>query len=69
MARAYRVLLPIIGLSCRATVYIGRDGRILLVDRPIDPVAAGVTMVRRLEQFGAAVSERFSASPPQTTGL
>ncbi len=50
-AKAYGVLMPI-GLASRATVYIGKDGRILAIDRKIDVDKAGADVAKRLAELG-----------------
>ena len=50
-ARDYGVLRA--GLfAARHTIYIGRDGKVLLVDREIRSSTAGSDMVTRFEQLG-----------------
>jgi hypothetical protein len=36
----------------RHTIYIGADGKVLLVDRKVDPKTAGADTVTRLEELG-----------------
>ncbi len=49
-ARDYGVLK--VGLfAARHTIYIGSDGRVLLVDREIRSSTAGPDMIERLKQF------------------
>jgi thioredoxin-dependent peroxiredoxin len=50
-ARAYGVLkgLP---LAMRHTIYIGKDGKVLLVDQQVDPKTAGEEMLKHLESLG-----------------
>lgn len=51
VARAYGVLMKV-GVASRWTFYIGRDGKILLVDRDVKAGSAGEDVARRLEQLG-----------------
>lgn len=50
-ARAYGVLkgLP---LAMRHTIYIGKDGKVLLVDQQVDPKTAGETVLKNLQALG-----------------
>ena len=48
-ARAYGVLR--FGFAARHTFYIDKDGRILHVDRDVNPSTAGSDVARRLEEL------------------
>jgi peroxiredoxin Q/BCP len=50
-ARAWGVLNPL-GLAARITVYVGKDGRVLLVDGDGETSAAGAAVARRLGELG-----------------
>ena len=50
-ARAYGVLAPS-GFASRATVYVGRDGRILAIDRKVNAATHGQEIVARLRELG-----------------
>ena len=50
-AKAYGVLMPI-GLASRATVYIGKDGKVLAIDRRIDVDQAGADVAKKLAELG-----------------
>ena len=50
VARAYGVLARS-GMASRWTVYIGRDGRILDIDKKISPASHGRDVVARLTKF------------------
>jgi thioredoxin-dependent peroxiredoxin len=49
-ARAYGVLMDE-GYANRHTFYIGKDGRILLVDRAVKPSTAGEDTARHLSEL------------------
>lgn len=51
-ARAYGVLAGNGKRAARNTVYIGADGKILLIDRDVSPRTAGADMVAQLEKLG-----------------
>lgn len=53
VARAYGILGPL-GLPSRWTVYIGRDGRILDIDRRVRAGAHGADIVAALERLGVS---------------
>ena len=50
VARAYGVLAPS-GMASRWTVYIGRDGRILDIDKKVSPSTHGADVARRLTEL------------------
>jgi peroxiredoxin Q/BCP len=50
VARAYGVLAPS-GMASRWTVYIGRDGRILDVDKKVRAASHGADVATRLQEF------------------
>jgi peroxiredoxin Q/BCP len=51
-AEAYGVLMPI-GLAKRWTFYVGKDGKILYVDKEVKVDTAGADVAARLAQLGA----------------
>lgn len=51
VAQAYGVLGPS-GVAKRHTFYIGKDGRILKIDREVTPETSAEDMVRTLEELG-----------------
>ena len=51
-ARAYGVLRE--NYAARHTFYIGKDGRILSIDREVKPSTAGEDLVARLEELEIA---------------
>jgi len=50
VARAYGVLAPS-GLASRWTFYIGRDGRILDIDKKVRAASHGADVAKRLEEL------------------
>jgi peroxiredoxin Q/BCP len=53
-ARAYGVLAAS-GMASRWTFYIGRDGRILDIDKGVRAASHGADVVQRLKEFGDRV--------------
>jgi thioredoxin-dependent peroxiredoxin len=51
-ARAYGVLMPVVGLAKRWTFYIGKDGTILAIDRDVKTETAGADIAARLAELG-----------------
>ena len=51
VAAAYGVLGPA-GLPRRWTFYIGAEGRILAIDKAVNPASAGAEIARTLERLG-----------------
>jgi len=52
VAEAYGVLMPERGFANRWTYYIGKDGKILYVDREVKPRSAGQDVAARLAELG-----------------
>jgi peroxiredoxin Q/BCP len=52
IARAFGVLAPGGLYAKRHTIYIGTDGKVLYVDRKVNPKTAGADTVARLEELG-----------------
>jgi peroxiredoxin Q/BCP len=52
VARAYGVVSGDRTTAARWTFYIGKDGRILYVDRQVSPAAHGKAVVERLKALG-----------------
>jgi len=50
-ARAFGVLTPL-GLAARITIYVGKDGKVLLVDDEGETSGAGAGVARRLAELG-----------------
>ena len=51
-AEAYGVRIPVLGLAKRWTFYIGKDGRILFVDKEVKPDSAGEDVAKKLADLG-----------------
>ncbi len=51
-AGPYGVLLPAVGLAKRWTFYIGKDGRILFVDKSVNVDTAGADVAAKLGELG-----------------
>jgi len=51
-AGPYGVLLPAVGLAKRWTFYIGKDGRILFVDKAVKVDTAGTDIAAKLLELG-----------------
>jgi thioredoxin-dependent peroxiredoxin len=51
-AGPYGVLMPAVGLAKRWTFYIGKDGRILFVDKGVKVDSAGADVAARLSELG-----------------
>jgi peroxiredoxin Q/BCP len=51
-ARPYGVLLPAVGLAKRWTFYIGKDGRVLFVDKDVNVNTAGADVAAKLAELG-----------------
>lgn len=58
VARAYGVLMPVVGVAKRWTFYIGKDGRVLHVDRDVSVNTAGTDVAARLAELGVARSQK-----------
>ena len=51
-ARAYGVLMPVVGLAKRWTFYIDKDGRIAFIDKDVKVASAGADIAARLQALG-----------------
>ncbi len=58
MASAYGVLVPLLRIAKRWTFYIGKDGKILYVDRDVKVNSAGADVAARLAALGVAKKEK-----------
>ena len=54
VAEAYDVLIPVIGIARRITIYIGEDGNILKIDKDINPATSAEDIARTLGELGVA---------------
>jgi peroxiredoxin Q/BCP len=52
VAEGYGVLIPVVGLAKRWTFYIGKDGRILYIDKDVKVDTAGADVAARLAELG-----------------
>lgn len=53
-AKAYGVLMPVLGVAKRNTFYIGKDGRILKIDTDITPATSAEDIAKTLGELGVA---------------
>jgi len=51
-AKAYGVLVPVMGFAKRYTFYIGKDGRILKIDTEVNPETSAQDMAKYLGELG-----------------
>ena len=51
-AEPYGVLMPAVGLAKRWTFYIGKDGRILFIDKAVKVDSAGADIAAKLSELG-----------------
>ncbi|MFI2812052.1 peroxiredoxin [Microbulbifer sp. JSM ZJ756] len=54
VAKAYDVLVPALNIAKRVTVYIGKDGKVLKIDRDIKPATSAEDMAQTLGELGVA---------------
>ncbi len=54
VAEAYDVKMPVLNMAKRVTIYIGKDGKILKIDRDIKPATSAQDMARTLGELGVA---------------
>ena len=54
VAKAYGVIIGDKAYASRWTFYIGKDGKILYIDRSVSPAAHGQDVVQRLKALGVA---------------
>ena len=54
VAEAYGVLVPGRAVANRWTFYVGKDGRILFIDRQVTPLTAAKDIAARLAALGVA---------------
>ena len=48
------MLVPVVGLAKRWTFYIGKDGKVLLIDKEVMVATAGADIVSKLADLGMA---------------
>ena len=53
-AEAYGVLMPVVGMAKRWTFYIGKDGKILAIDKDVKVDTAGADVAAKLGELGVA---------------
>ena len=53
VAKAYGVVTPDRAAPFRWTFYIGRDGKLLFVDKSVKPATAGPDVAKKLAELGA----------------
>jgi peroxiredoxin Q/BCP len=53
-AEPYGVLMPVVGVAKRWTFYIGKDGKILAIDKEVKPDTAGDDVAAKLAGLGVA---------------
>ncbi|WP_445359155.1 peroxiredoxin family protein [Microbulbifer sp. ANSA005] len=51
-AKAYDVLIPVMNIARRVTIYIGKDGRIKKIDKDIKPATSAEDIARTLGELG-----------------
>jgi len=54
VAEAYDVKMPVLNMAKRVTIYVGKDGNILKIDRDIKPATSAQDMARTLGELGVA---------------
>jgi peroxiredoxin Q/BCP len=52
VAEAYGVLMPVVGIAKRWTFYIGKNGKILYIDKEVKVDTAGADIAARLAELG-----------------
>jgi peroxiredoxin Q/BCP len=52
VAEAYGVLMPVVGFAKRWTFYIGKDGKILAIDKDVKVDTAGADVAAKLGELG-----------------
>jgi len=54
VAEAFDVLIPVIGVASRTTIYIDKDGVIAFIDDDINPATSAEDIASRLDALGVA---------------
>ena len=52
VAEAYEVKMPVLNMAKRVTIYIGKDGNVLKIDKDIKPATSAQDMARILGELG-----------------
>jgi peroxiredoxin Q/BCP len=58
VARAFGVVTPDRAAPFRWTFYVGKDGKLLFVDREVKAATAGPDVAKRLAELGVAKSAK-----------
>ena len=53
-ADAYGVVMPVVGIAKRWTFYIGKNGKILAIDKDVKVDTAGADVAAKLGELGVA---------------
>jgi len=53
-AEPYGVLMPVVGYAKRWTFYIGKDGKVLFIDKDVKVDTAGADIAAKLAELGVA---------------
>jgi thioredoxin-dependent peroxiredoxin len=51
-AEPYGVLMPVVGMAKRWTFYVGKDGKILAIDKAVKVDTAGADIAAKLSDLG-----------------
>ena len=51
-AEAYGVRIPVLGLAKRWTFYIGKDGKIMAIEKQVKPPTSAEDMAAKLGELG-----------------
>ncbi|WP_299594796.1 peroxiredoxin [uncultured Microbulbifer sp.] len=57
VAEAYDVKMPVLNMAKRVTIYIGKDGDVLKIDRDIKPATSAEDMAVTLGELGVAKND------------
>ncbi|GMG87562.1 peroxiredoxin family protein [Biformimicrobium ophioploci] len=52
VAKAYDVLIPVMNVAKRVTIYIGKDGNVLKIDKDIKPSTSAADIAKNLGELG-----------------
>jgi peroxiredoxin Q/BCP len=59
VAEAYGVRMPLVAIASRWTFYIGKDGRILDIDKKVKAATHGEAVAKRLAELGVPLRETY----------